>query len=286
MVKNKHKHICVIISCFLAVMIAIIPLFTVNNNKTTAKADAVASSNYLVLLPSFYFNYQREQCIMPAMFFSLENDNQALFYRCTSFDGTQGSYVSYYYLLNKLVPTDGRVHYMRYVEGSNGFYTRFFDPGFNTFIKFGGDFSSISSAVTVSVVVDFESSISGYGFRYNFLNSSSDILCYVVLTNFDGTLTFFGANNVFNYTTISSNVQIDNLNQYLYDTGYQTGFNQGYNKGLNATWSDLSPWQSLVNGVNDFLSMKLFGDVSLSVLLSVAFGCILLGFAIKIFLGG
>lgn len=286
MVKNKNKHICVIVSCLLAVMIAITPLFTIRNNKITAKADSVASTNYLVLLPSFYFNYQQEQCIMPSMFFSVVSDTQVIFYRCTSNDGTKGSYTGYYYVLNKLVKTDGRIHYMRYVEGSKGFYTRFFDPGFNTFIEFAGDFSSISSSTTVSVEVAFNSSISGYGFRYNFLNPSSDILCYIDIVNFDASLTFFGANNIFNYTTIAAPVDINNLNQYLYDTGYQTGYNYGYNKGLNATWNDLSPWQSVVNGVNDFLSIKLFGDVSISVLLSIAFGCILLGFAIKIFLGG
>lgn len=286
MVKNKHKHIFVFVSCLLAVMIAITPLFTVNNNKTTAKADSVASSNYLVLLPSFFFNYKYEQCVMPSMFFSLETDTQALFYRCGSSDSITGYYEGYYYLLNKRVQTQGRIHYMRYVATSNAYVTRFFDPGFNTYIFFGGDFSSISSSVTVSVEVAFDDSISAYGFRYKFLNSSSDTLCYVDILNFDSSLTFFGANNVFNYTTIASNVDNNNLNQYLYDTGYQTGFNQGYNKGINATWADLSPWQSVVNGVNDFLSIKLFGDVSLSVLLSIAFGCILLGFAIKIFLGG
>ena len=106
MVNNKNKHICVIVSCLLSVMIAITPLFTINNNKTTAKADSVASGDYLVLLPSFYFNYKQEQCVMPSMFFCLESDTQALFYRCSSLDGTKGYYTGFYYLLNKRVQTD------------------------------------------------------------------------------------------------------------------------------------------------------------------------------------
>lgn len=290
MAKNKNKHICVIVSCLLAVMVSITPLFTVYHKKTTAKADSVSATKYLVLLPSFYFNYKQEQCVMPAMFFSVESDTQAYFYRCSSFDGSKGYYKGFYYLLGKRVATDGRIHYMRYVETSNGFVTRFYDPGYNTYIYFGGDFSLISSSTSVSVISTFDEDISGYGFRYEFLSSSSDILCYVDILNFDGSLTFFGADNIFNYTTIAAPVNIDDLGSYLYNSGYQTGYNdgysRGYDKGLNTTWGQLSPWQAVVNGINDFLNMKLFGDVSISVILSVAFGCILLGFAIKIFLGG
>lgn len=290
MVKAKNKHICVIVSCLLAVMIAITPLLSLNNNKTTAKADAVVSSNFFVLLPSFFFNYKQEQCLMPCMFMSFPNDTQAIFYRCSSFDGKKAAYVGESYSLHKSLVMDGRVHYMRYISTADGFETRFFDPGYNTYIYFGGDFSSISSAISVSVIPSYNSDISGYGFRYSFIDGSSVTLCYVEILNFDGSLTFFGANNIFNYTTIAAPVDINDLNQYLYDSGFQTGYNKGYvigyDKGFNTTWGDLSPWQAVVNGVNDTLSIKLFGDVSLSVILSVAFGCILLGFAIKIFLGG
>lgn len=60
-----------------------------------------------------------------------------------------------------------------------------------------------------------------------------------------------------------------------YKQGYTKGEQDGYNKGLSQTLSDISPWQILIDGVNSFFNAKLFGTVSLSVLLSVGLGIIL-----------
>lgn len=61
-----------------------------------------------------------------------------------------------------------------------------------------------------------------------------------------------------------------------YDNGYNVGTSQGYqdgyNKGLSEKFEDITPWQILVNGVNQFFNAKLFGTVSLSVLLSLGLG--------------
>ena len=57
--------------------------------------------------------------------------------------------------------------------------------------------------------------------------------------------------------------------------GESSGYTKGYNKGLSETLSSISPWQILTDGVESFFNAKLFGTVSLSVLLSVGLGIIL-----------
>lgn len=75
-----------------------------------------------------------------------------------------------------------------------------------------------------------------------------------------------------------------------YDTGYKAGFSAGdtagYNRGVNEKFSDITPWQTIVNGVDSFFKIEILPKVSIALILSVGFGCILLGMAIKIFLGG
>lgn len=56
-----------------------------------------------------------------------------------------------------------------------------------------------------------------------------------------------------------------------YDKGYQAG----YNKGISETLDDVSPWGVLVNGVNTFLNAKLFGSVSIGILLQLGLGILL-----------
>lgn len=57
--------------------------------------------------------------------------------------------------------------------------------------------------------------------------------------------------------------------------GEATGYTKGYNKGLSETLSSISPWDVLCDGVNKFFTAKLFGTVSLSILLSVGLGILL-----------
>lgn len=76
--------------------------------------------------------------------------------------------------------------------------------------------------------------------------------------------------------------------------GYQDGKNAGlaegeqigYDKGLNEKLQNITPWQTIVDGVNSFLNVQVLPGVKVSVILSVGFGLVLLGLAIKIFLGG
>lgn len=71
-----------------------------------------------------------------------------------------------------------------------------------------------------------------------------------------------------------------------YDRGKTEGEDIGYQRGIRERLEDITPWQHIVDGVNGFLNIQLFPGVRFSLLLSLAFGLILLGFAIKIFLGG
>lgn len=57
--------------------------------------------------------------------------------------------------------------------------------------------------------------------------------------------------------------------------GEATGYTKGYNKGLSETLSSISPWDILTDGVNKLFTAKLFGTVSLSILLSVGLGILL-----------
>lgn len=68
--------------------------------------------------------------------------------------------------------------------------------------------------------------------------------------------------------------------------GLSEGEKIGYDKGLNENLQNISPWQIIVDGVNTFLNVQVLPGVKVSVILSVGFGLVLLGLAIKIFLGG
>lgn len=68
--------------------------------------------------------------------------------------------------------------------------------------------------------------------------------------------------------------------------GQTEGYNRGFDDGVSQKLSDITPWQVIVDGVNSFLNIEVLPSVKLSIILSVAFGIILLCFVIKIFLGG
>lgn len=68
--------------------------------------------------------------------------------------------------------------------------------------------------------------------------------------------------------------------------GQTEGYNRGFDVGVSQKLSDVTPWQVIVDGVNGFLNIEVLPSVKLSIILSVAFGIILLGFVFKIFLGG
>ena len=126
------------------------------------------------------------------------------------------------------------------------------------------------------------------------------------LTNVKGLGDDYQIAYYYSVTTSIINVSTDNQYEQGYDdgkkagliqgeqTGYVNGRNVGlaegeeigYQKGLNEKLQNITPWQTIVDGVNSFLNIEILPSIKLSVILSVGFGLILLGFAIKIFLGG
>lgn len=72
-----------------------------------------------------------------------------------------------------------------------------------------------------------------------------------------------------------------------YDVGYDSGSDAGYLEGVDASLGDITPWQYLVQQVDAFFNIPIFGsEVTFGTVLSIGFGLILIGIAIKIFLGG
>lgn len=81
----------------------------------------------------------------------------------------------------------------------------------------------------------------------------------------------------FDYTIVTSET-----NSHLYQLGYE----QGYNKGISETLKDIEPWQVIVDGLDSFMNIKLFGSISLGTVLKIGLAMLLVGLIIKIFLGG
>lgn len=106
-----------------------------------------------------------------------------------------------------------------------------------------------------------------------------------------------GMGNIYTYDDlfkIGYDVDVDSLinDAYLdgksdgYDLGKIDGEEIGYYKGLNESFGDITPWEHIVSGVNSFLALQIFPGVSFSIIISLAFGIILLGIVWKTFLGG
>ena len=71
-----------------------------------------------------------------------------------------------------------------------------------------------------------------------------------------------------------------------YNKGYIDGYDSGYSKGISESIESISPWNALVNGVDTFFNMKIFGSISIGTIFKIAVSTLLIGFIMKIFLGG
>lgn len=71
-----------------------------------------------------------------------------------------------------------------------------------------------------------------------------------------------------------------------YNEGLTAGYDNGYSAGVSSKLEDITPWQHIVNGVNTFLNLQLLPGVRISVILTITFGLILIGFLLKFYLGG
>lgn len=70
------------------------------------------------------------------------------------------------------------------------------------------------------------------------------------------------------------------------NVGYDLGYSAGLTAGRSELLEDVTPWQHIVNGVNTFLRLEILPNVRVSVILTITFGLILVGFLLKFYLGG
>lgn len=145
-----------------------------------------------------------------------------------------------------------------------------------------------------------------FAFYLSSMNSVPSTATNFKLTNVKGLSDDYQIAYYYTVFTSIVNVSTDNQYQQGYNDGKTEGLTQGeqigyingktegltegeqigYNKGLNEKLQNITPWQTIVDGVNSFLNVQVLPGVKVSVILSVGFGLVLLGLAIKIFLGG
>ena len=110
-----------------------------------------------------------------------------------------------------------------------------------------------------------------------FLSSFVNVPSSISSARFTNLPDLAGYNRIYYYFVNCSYTAVSAADSFesIYDTGYNTGYSVGYEKGLSETLGDISPWQILVNGVNSFFNAKIFGNISLGILLSVGLGIVL-----------
>lgn len=86
------------------------------------------------------------------------------------------------------------------------------------------------------------------------------------------------------YSLLFSNIGFNSYDS-AYEQGLQIGFNQGYEQGVEDSIGG-NMFGVLARGVDAFLDIHLIGDISIKHLIQISLGAVLLGFFIKIFLGG
>ena len=286
MVKAKNKHICVIVSCILAVMVAIMPLLSLNNNKQTAKADSITGWEPVVLIPSFSLvdtGHSTYTYTIPSLFLARIEGNQFRFYYPSSTYGTDGHYSSVVVDRNGQ-PVKFPFHGQRFNSETNSYiYYELFnkqaDGTPNTYVEFKlGSVNLWYDVFTLSVKTEYSEANYGSSVSISFNGKDGSEVGSLFIA-YCKPLSVVNGTNYFNFTTVSNNISESDMNKYLYNSGYQTGYNSGYqsgyNKGVSTTWKDLSPFQTLVNGVNDFLDARIFGTVSFRLLFMCGMGVLL-----------
>jgi hypothetical protein len=160
------------------------------------------------------------------------------------------------------------------------------------------DFQILEETIPINVIEEVLSlgsthvvDINRYYLSYSILNSDNDILLTVYLSmslfTVEGTWSTFG----FNWCYMSySNLMEAFENGYLQgkligeSEGYELGYSDGFREGQNTVVP--SPFEMIVDGVDRFFNITLFGDVKISTIFMIAFGSLMLGILLKVFLGG
>ena len=156
-----------------------------------------------------------------------------------------------------------------------------------SFIIHSSDYGTLVPSVCQVI-----NSSSGYALGSNTLSTSYAGIRYLYRTNtttlFEFALTY-STSRGFSFTTdgftslfMTITPDLALLDLYTYEKGY----NEGYYQGLLATAEEHTVWGVITSSIDSFLDIELFGTLTIGNIVQIGFGIILIGFVIKIFLGG
>lgn len=322
----KHKWLCRVLVVVLALFVAFVVVSVrscSNDKKITASADSlsitVPDNSYIITTnynPSLYIGWTNPATITTLVF------SPTLYISSSGYYVSFGQYL-YQFTSNSIWCTSffyrtssGNSAVNPYIPDSVGFDGHIYNATFLPEVLY----NYLISGDYVISRIQFDNSVYALD-ETSYLNSFS---YDIYLTRVSDGLEVFGVEFMFNRSEMpltsfsinsnSSDVHFSYLITYNglstssaeYQSGYSAGYSSGqssgyssgysdgetsgyqngYNAGISETLSDITPWQTIVDGVNSFLNIEILPNVKLSIILSVGFGVILLGFAIKIFLGG
>lgn len=271
---KNHKYL-------LFYFISLICLFVFSiqscSNKNTAKAETTTVNTYYSFYIPYTQNLKSRRVDYTAMLGTVQVDesgNLVSFVTYTVESRTVGTETFYTHkpYVNNIVYDSETGRYLTYTEMA--FVNEDNHPVvvsanislYGNMLPYTADYGIISAYNNLIVVA--------------YYNSDAVEIFRVVYTL--GYFEFVGYNYRFTPLILKVQGSGDNYNLGYYD-GYNEGKRVGFEEGAAA---ELSPIRVIANGVNSLLDIKIFGNVSLSTVLSISFGCIMLGLVIKIFLGG
>lgn len=312
--KWAKKYLIHIFGVFILGVLLLSMVFTTNCNKKTAKAQNLNSSSPVFVVPNLTLNFQTYgQCTTFPIFVGVKDSNPVCYRaRATGvyeerrfyFDSVEGS-TTYYKV------SDYEFLGYRYVVNSNTLNREYLDLNYNNIngdVYFAYDntiFNDIADCLNYSVNTATSLNVSIYTDSEN-----RNYLVFNVFGTIYGSSRFLFSvkiqyliNVIDSYTGtatvplfISSNASLEYVSQELlnqsysngYSQGYITGRNEGYNNGFNdgieysVDSDNFKPFKVMANGVTEFLDIKLFGDMSLSILIYIAFGFFALSMLLKL----
>lgn len=293
----------------------------VNQTHVQSSEYAVLSTNYT---PVLFGNMSRLAPDLCCAFNFILTENRILLQQGSLYYTLYTTFVDDYGVIRIKPPDNGSVFSLiaynrsNYTAsyycsvGSSDVFPNFVNP-ISRVVNYGDFYSALktSSAVLDSVdIFNVVNATDNYvAYTFTVLNGGDIDILYLCLRgvfDYSGTATFSldsSSRSAFNssltqvFANVNSSSYISGYDngysvgksesvKFSYDNGYNIGYEEGYQTGIDTTLSDITPWDAIVSGVNSFLRIEILPNVSMWVLLSVGFGLILLGFAVKVFLGG
>lgn len=179
--------------------------------------------------------------------------------------------------------------YYYYENGTSFSYGGTFLDASSTFFNTSALSLLLSGDLTLENIKATSRVSSSYNYVRYYFYSNGSLIFYVNLARTPLPASSLAFNLTWNSDSVpwyKFNVTYGDNNNQSYILGYNYGYEQGYQKGVSASLSDISPWDVLVNGLDSFFNIKLFGSISIGTIFKIGVSTLLIGFIIKIFLGG